>query len=75
MRQVSLALFDQEIHSGGRCNVGEVYARNVKETVGIEVAPGTNKPAIFTHIMGEYSARYYSYLVSLQITLQYTNKT
>jgi len=63
IRQVSLALFDQEIHSGGRCNVGEVYARRVKETVGIDVIPGTNMPATFLHVMGGYSARYYSYLV------------
>jgi len=64
LRQLVLAQFDQEIHLNGHCNTKEIYAKVLKEIMGLDAIPGTNMPANFNHLCVGYSGRYYSYLWS-----------
>jgi len=63
IKQVVLALFDQRVHSGGRCDTQSVYSQTMNEVMGLESIPETNMAATFHHVALGYSARYYSYLV------------
>jgi Zn-dependent oligopeptidase len=63
LRQVVLALFDQTVHTGSRCDTAKVYEDTVREILDMDTIPNTNFAATFNHLAHGYSARYYSYLV------------
>jgi len=65
LRQLVLAIFDQEIHCApGPINTEKLFAKIMKDIMGIDAIPGTNMPANFSHLCVGYSGRYYSYLWS-----------
>ena len=64
LRQLAFATIDLELHSGKPCDSTELYARRMKEILGIPIQEGSMPQASFGHLMGGYDSGYYSYLWS-----------
>jgi thimet oligopeptidase len=56
-----LALYDMELHTKGGDPM-QLYRDLHEEVTGIAALPGTNWPAMFGHIVGNYDASYYGYM-------------
>jgi len=66
LRQITLATFDQRLHTSPKdtkIDSAALVAKTYKEIVGIDTIPGTNFAAIFGHLVG-YDAQYYGYMWS-----------
>lgn len=62
LRQIAFAMADMMMHATVPANVSALF-NQVLETVGLmPVQPGSNSVASFGHLMGGYTAGYYSYL-------------
>lgn len=64
LRQVSLALFDLELHSRPEADTREVFRKIQESLLGYPPQEGTNFAASFGHLMGGYDAQYYGYMWS-----------
>jgi len=64
MRQITLATFDQTIHTRPEVDTAAVFREVSEKILGVPVAPGTNMAASFGHLAGGYDAQYYGYLWS-----------
>ncbi|KAM7287043.1 thimet oligopeptidase [Ixodes scapularis] len=64
LRQVSLALFDLELHSRPEADTRKVFREIQESLLGYPPQEGTNFAASFGHLMGGYDARYYGYMWS-----------
>ncbi len=65
LRQNILALFDMELHTKKIKSTTTLYNKLVKRYTGIKMPKDNIFPARFAHIMGGYSAGYYSYMWAL----------
>jgi thimet oligopeptidase len=64
MRQITLASFDQAIHTVDRADTAEVLAKLSDDLMTIPTTNGTNMGATFGHMGGGYDAQYYGYMWS-----------
>jgi thimet oligopeptidase len=64
LRQASFATLDMEYHTLAPTDSTEVYARAMRDVMGIPIQEGTYPEASFGHLMGGYDAGYYGYLWS-----------
>jgi len=64
MRQITLASFDQAIHTSTTADTAQVLADVSAELMTIPATPGTNMAASFGHLAGGYDAQYYGYMWS-----------
>jgi len=64
LRQASFATLDMEYHTLAPADSTEVYARAMRDVMGIPIQEGTYPEASFGHLMGGYDAGYYGYLYS-----------
>ncbi|MEK7110316.1 MAG: M3 family metallopeptidase [Patescibacteria group bacterium] len=63
VRQLVMALYDQELHGGGKKNIIGLYAKLVERYTGIRVPKSQLFAAGWTHMV-EYDAGYYGYMWS-----------
>ncbi|KAL8577751.1 Thimet oligopeptidase [Nucella lapillus] len=64
LRQITLATFDQTIHSQPQADTAKVMSGVSERVMGVKSTPGTNMAAAFGHMAGGYDAQYYGYLWS-----------
>ncbi len=64
LRQASFATLDMEYHTLAPVDSTEVYARAMRDVMGIPIQEGTYPEASFGHLMGGYDSGYYGYLYS-----------
>jgi thimet oligopeptidase len=64
MRQITLATFDQTIHTQAEADTAAVYRDLNEKILGVTTAPETNMAASFGHLAGGYDAQYYGYMWS-----------
>mmetsp|Transcript_26931 Transcript_26931/g.83797 ORF Transcript_26931/g.83797 Transcript_26931/m.83797 type:complete len:654 (-) Transcript_26931:78-2039(-) len=64
MRQITLASFDQAIHTAESADTASVLAELTAQLMTVPATPGTNMAASFGHLAGGYDAQYYGYLWS-----------
>ncbi|KAK7099636.1 hypothetical protein V1264_022721 [Littorina saxatilis] len=64
LRQITLATFDQTIHTQSQVDTAKVLSEVSERVMGIKPTPGTNMAAAFGHMAGGYDAQYYGYLWS-----------
>lgn len=64
MRQVTLATFDQAIHTSPAADTADVLSKLSAALMEIPATEGTNMAATFGHLAGGYDAQYYGYLWS-----------
>ena len=60
-RQLAFAIFDQQLHSGEKRDITELFFEVYSRVTGVTPTAGTSMPASFGHLCG-YDASYYSYL-------------
>ncbi|XP_065833930.1 thimet oligopeptidase-like [Oscarella lobularis] len=63
-RQITFGLFDQIIHTGGKCDVVDTFSKVQRDVFHVPASSGTSFPATFEHLAGGYDAQYYGYLWS-----------
>ncbi|XP_077498788.1 thimet oligopeptidase-like isoform X1 [Amblyomma americanum] len=61
LRQITLAMFDLELHVRPEAETGKLYRDIQERLLGYKPQDGTNFAANFSHLMGGYDARYYGY--------------
>lgn len=64
LRQITLALFDLELHLRPQADTARLFREIQRSQLGYEPQEGTNFAANFGHLMGGYDAQYYGYLWS-----------
>jgi thimet oligopeptidase len=64
MRQISLAMTDMKLHMNKEINIYKLYHETCYDTLGLKLLTKSNLFGDFSHMVGEYSAGYYSYLWS-----------
>ncbi|KAL1426769.1 hypothetical protein MTO96_017997 [Rhipicephalus appendiculatus] len=64
LRQITLAMFDLELHVKPQAETAKLFAEIQEKLLGYKPQPGTNFAANFSHLMGGYDSRYYGYLWS-----------
>jgi len=63
LRMIALSMIDMRYHSThGKVDTTRLYEKIIKKTSLVGIAEGTNPEASFSHLMGGYSAGYYSYI-------------
>lgn len=64
LRQITLALFDLELHLRPQADTAQLFHEIQQGQLGYRPQEGTNFAANFGHLMGGYDAQYYGYLWS-----------
>ncbi|KAH7970133.1 hypothetical protein HPB49_000051 [Dermacentor silvarum] len=64
LRQITLAMFDLELHVKPQAETAKLFAEIQDKLLGYKPQDGTNFAANFSHLMGGYDSRYYGYLWS-----------
>lgn len=64
LRQITLALFDLELHLGPQADTAKLFHEIQQRQLGYRPQEGTNFAANFGHLMGGYDAQYYGYMWS-----------
>lgn len=64
LRQITLAMFDLELHVRSQADTAKLIAEIQDKLLGYKPQDGTNCAANFSHLMGGYDSRYYGYLWS-----------